>query len=224
MCQYLDLQSGHRARLLLVTEHYTNSLHARREEMCVDHILDNSSYLNQRSKYFQKDFLVFLSRVSLACFVHLHFFEFRYYLPVACVPSAFALTHINHSLSRPIPRALSVKTDDLLRPFLFQLLQALSFLHGHGVVHRNLDISNVLFDERNQVKLSDYGMFELTGCGNEIGFIVGHALYLPPEVLFAAPTASQVNERGWCLRLVSRRVDHRPLSEHHYDKSASLTK
>jgi serine/threonine protein kinase len=124
------------------------------------------------------------------------FFEFRYYLPVACVPSASALTHITHSLSQPPQRTLSVKTDDLLRPFLFQLLQALAFLHGHGVVHRNLDISNVLFDERNQVKLSDYGMFELTGCGNEIGFIVGHALYLPPEVLFAAPTASQVYNKG----------------------------
>ena len=105
-------------------------------------------------------------------------------------------TYQPFSISTIATRTSSVKTDDLLRPFLFQLLQALAFLHGHGVAHRNLDISNVLFDERNQVKLSDYGMFELTGCGNEIGFIVGHALYLPPEVLFAAPTAAQVRPCG----------------------------
>ena len=67
----------------------------------------------------------------------------------------------------------SAKSDELLRPFLFQMLQALAFLHAHGIAHRNLEMSNILFDEHNQVKLADFGMFDLTNFGSEVNFIIG---------------------------------------------------
>ena len=81
VCQYLDLQSGHRARLLLVTEHYTNSLHARREEMCVDH---KRSYTKQVT-VFKSNEQAFSKRLSRfpqsslsSVFCPPAFFEFRF--------------------------------------------------------------------------------------------------------------------------------------------------
>ena len=38
-----------------------------------------------------------------------------------------------------------------------QILDALVFCHGLAVVHRDIKLGNILFDERRAVKLADFG-------------------------------------------------------------------
>lgn len=45
----------------------------------------------------------------------------------------------------------------MIRSFTTQLLDGLIYLHGNDVVHADLKGSNVLFDGKGNVKLSDFG-------------------------------------------------------------------
>ncbi len=110
---------------------------------------------------------------------------------LASVSDRLLLVSEHYTSNLQMHRDEVVTSDHLLRPFLFQLLQGLAFLHRSGLVHRNLDLNNILFDEKSQVKLADFGLFELTNYGSDVNFVVGHPLYLPPEIIFSSPQATQ---------------------------------
>jgi serine/threonine protein kinase len=42
-----------------------------------------------------------------------------------------------------------------------QLLRALAFTHSHNFLHRDIKASNVLLNNRGQLKLADYGLARL---------------------------------------------------------------
>ena len=68
---------------------------------------------------------------------------------------------------------------------LFQMLQALSYLHRHGIVHRDLKPSNVLVT-RQHVTVLDFGV-----AGLPQDLVAGTAAFMAPEVLGGAqPTPS----------------------------------
>lgn len=54
-----------------------------------------------------------------------------------------------------------------------QLASALVFLHGQKITHRMLSNGNILLDSAGRVKLFNYGMFFMTGGGNEVSFPLG---------------------------------------------------
>jgi eukaryotic-like serine/threonine-protein kinase len=68
-----------------------------------------------------------------------------------------------------------------------QLCQALSYAHGHGVVHRDLKPQNVLVAEGDQVKVADFGIARVLGtpaAGPAItraGLVLGTPEYMAPE-------------------------------------------
>ncbi|XP_026313813.1 TBC domain-containing protein kinase-like protein [Hyposmocoma kahamanoa] len=64
-----------------------------------------------------------------------------------------------------------------------QLANALVFLHGHNITHRMLSDDNILLDSSGRVKLFNYGMFFMTGGGNEVSFPLGLPRYLSPETI-----------------------------------------
>jgi serine/threonine protein kinase len=43
-------------------------------------------------------------------------------------------------------------------PLLISLIDALSYAHGYGLVHRDIKTSNVLIDSQNSVRLADFGI------------------------------------------------------------------
>ncbi|KAL2914635.1 hypothetical protein HK105_205773 [Polyrhizophydium stewartii] len=80
-----------------------------------------------------------------------------------------------------------IRSLALLRRWALGIVEALAYLHEHGVVHRNLRPKNVLVDQADRIRLSDFGLYYLTGCGQDVAFPVGCPHYLAPETIAAGP-------------------------------------
>lgn len=84
---------------------------------------------------------------------------------------------IKELLAEEAPLSLERAIDLIL-----QVLEAAGFAHRHGVIHRDFKPQNVMVDDRDRVKVTDFGIAragvsEMT----EAGSILGTAQYLSPE-------------------------------------------
>ena len=73
---------------------------------------------------------------------------------------------------------LSVKTS--LRYFK-QILSALEFAHQHKVIHRDIRPSNILIDEKNNIKITDFGTSTLLNEKQYATTRIGSPPYMAPE-------------------------------------------
>jgi len=63
-----------------------------------------------------------------------------------------------------------------------QILQAAGFAHSHGVIHRDFKPHNVIVDDQNHAKVTDFGIARAGASEmTETGSIMGTAQYLSPE-------------------------------------------
>ncbi|OAX77570.1 hypothetical protein ACJ72_08132, partial [Emergomyces africanus] len=66
---------------------------------------------------------------------------------------------------------LKTLLDDMREPFLpsetktllLQIISATEFLHSHWIMHRDLKTSNLLMNNRGEIKLADFGMARYYG-------------------------------------------------------------
>jgi serine/threonine-protein kinase len=84
----------------------------------------------------------------------------------------------------PLDRAVAVAR---------QVLEALAYAHGRGVVHRDVKPENILIDGSGAVKITDFGIARIVIGGGEgdpgitaVGRLVGTPRYLAPEALRGA--------------------------------------
>jgi len=77
----------------------------------------------------------------------------------------------NGSLDEKIRKNGKLNEDELINTFI-TLTNTFEFLHKKNIIHHDIKPSNILFDENNTIKISDFGCVNST---------MGTPAYLPPE-------------------------------------------
>lgn len=93
-------------------------------------------------------------------------------------------------LSRRMPKGMTL--EESLR-YTRQVLEALRYAHGRGIVHRDIKPSNIMITPRGEVKLLDFGLAlggALGGPDQRLtttGALVGSMHYIAPEHISGEP-------------------------------------
>ena len=90
---------------------------------------------------------------------------------------------------------LKTLLEDMREPFLpsetktllLQILSATEFLHSHWILHRDLKTSNLLMNNRGEIKVADFGMTRYYGDPSpKLTQLVVTLWYRAPELLLGA--------------------------------------
>jgi serine/threonine protein kinase len=83
--------------------------------------------------------------------------------------------------------------------FLFkQLIDAVSYCHYKGIIHRDLKLENILFanEECNEIRVIDFGLCGLTNVDRSQS---GTLAYMPPEVISGYNTDALPSVDVWSM-------------------------
>lgn len=74
-------------------------------------------------------------------------------------------------------------SDEELRKWWNQLVDALNYTHAQNIVHRDIKPSNIFIDRRGDAKLLDFGIAKVadTTSGTQTGSTLGTRIYMSPE-------------------------------------------
>lgn len=82
-------------------------------------------------------------------------------------------------------RLYNYMAEDEILDILKQIASALDYAASRGVIHRDIKPDNILFDEHNMVRITDFGIAKLTNplevAITSSGQAMGTPLYMPPE-------------------------------------------
>ena len=74
-------------------------------------------------------------------------------------------------------------TEDVVRFYAAQITLAVGYLHGKGIMHRDLKLENVLVDEQGFLKIIDYGLAKTLQQSQLSKTFCGTPEYLAPEMV-----------------------------------------
>jgi serine/threonine protein kinase len=74
-------------------------------------------------------------------------------------------------------------SEEESKKIFFQLLQSIEYLHSYSVVHRDVKLENVLFNDTKDVKLIDFGFSTVCQKGKRLRVFCGTPSYMAPEIV-----------------------------------------
>jgi serine/threonine protein kinase len=115
-----------------------------------------------------------LRHPNIVAFYHSLEFRGRPCIIMECVDGPTLIERIRARGALPWREAL---------PIFRAVVEAITHIHAHGVVHRDIKANNIKINSRGQVKLLDFGLArsELTPRLTAAGKVVGTLEYLSPE-------------------------------------------
>lgn len=107
---------------------------------------------------------------------------------------------------------------DRVRAFGYELLLALVYLHGLGVIHRDVKCANVLLDaQTGHIKLCDYGVSGMLKSGTTLssGMLSSHGTpaFMAPEVIRGEPYGRRADVWSFGCTLIELATGLAPWSE-----------
>lgn len=93
--------------------------------------------------------------------------------------------YMDHDLTGVLSQTQFSFSDAHLKSLCQQMLQGLSYLHRKGVVHRDIKGSNILLNNRGELKLADFGLARFYQKRRRADYTnrVITLWYRPPELL-----------------------------------------
>ena len=76
-----------------------------------------------------------------------------YFLVLEYMPNGTLENYYITQMSKGMP----IKQDFIIKVFK-QILSALKYLHGMKIMHRDIKLDNILLDENNNIKITDFGI------------------------------------------------------------------
>ena len=93
-------------------------------------------------------------------------------------------------------------SENEARPIIYQILDALNYIHKIGICHRDIKLENILLDKTGRVKLSDFGLSKLVGRSNGIVTTpCGSPCYASPECISGNPYNGKISDM-WSVGVI----------------------
>ncbi|XP_017267324.1 serine/threonine-protein kinase PLK4 [Kryptolebias marmoratus] len=104
----------------------------------------------------------------------------------------------NGEMSRYLKERKVPFSEDEARHFMHQIIKGMLYLHTHGILHRDLTLSNLLLTSNMNIKIADFGLATQLKLPNEKHFTMcGTPNYISPEV--ATRSAHGLESDVWSL-------------------------
>ncbi|KAI1887397.1 hypothetical protein AGOR_G00189880 [Albula goreensis] len=104
----------------------------------------------------------------------------------------------NGEMSRYLKERKQPFTEDEARHFMHQIVKGMLYLHTHGIMHRDLTLSNLLLTSSMNIKIADFGLATQLKLPSEKHFTMcGTPNYISPEV--ATRSAHGLESDVWSL-------------------------
>ncbi|KAK7904889.1 hypothetical protein WMY93_017496 [Mugilogobius chulae] len=104
----------------------------------------------------------------------------------------------NGEMSRYLKERKMRFSEDEARHFMNQIVRGMLYLHTHGILHRDLTLSNLLLTSNMNIKIADFGLATQLKLPNEKHFTMcGTPNYISPEV--ATRSAHGLESDVWSL-------------------------
>ncbi|KAG7096926.1 hypothetical protein E1B28_004327 [Marasmius oreades] len=96
--------------------------------------------------------------------------------------------YMDHDLTGVLSQTQFIFSDAHLKSLCHQMLAGLGYLHHKGVIHRDIKGSNILINNRGELKLGDFGLARFYQKRRRADYTnrVITLWYRPPELLFGA--------------------------------------